>query len=100
MKLNNQEKLAISALRNILDALENGKPIEITTAEQNAIVKVTGIDLKKITARKKDVKCFIKGKEDFNIIFRKPFSDWSEFNKVKSFGYFPFQIKERTVNGA
>ncbi|MBE7646254.1 hypothetical protein G1L02_08335 [Tenacibaculum finnmarkense] len=94
MKLNQSEKLALKTIRNILVAIENGNEITVTSAEQNAIIKLIGVNLKEITVRKKEVKSFVRGKDNFKIIFKKPFADWHEANQIKSYGFFPFQVKE------
>ena len=93
MRLNKREKLAISAFRSILDAIESGESIVVTSAEQTAIKDTLGVDLYEVTRRKKDVESFVRSKDDFKILFRKPFSDWHEANMIMSHGYFPFQIK-------
>ena len=92
--MNKKEKSAIEALKRIIDAIIAGDKVEITAAENTAILNLLGIDLKNITSRKKDIKSFVRGKNDFKIVFRKPFSDWHEANLIKSFGFFPFQIKQ------
>ncbi len=94
MKLNQSEKDAISCLRRVLDRLEAGEEMDIATSEVNAIKKILGIDLKEATFKKKDVAKFVRGKDDFHLTFSAPFSPWSDKNRIRPFGYFPFQIKE------
>lgn len=93
MKLNKREKQAFEALRSVLDAIEQGEVIELDAADANAISSVFGIDLKAITKRKSEIAEFVRGKDDAYIAFNKPFAAWSQHNKVKSYGYFTFQIK-------
>lgn len=97
MKLNSREQKAIDALRRILDRIESSSSkhgIDVSTAEKNAIHECFGIDLYEITFRKKDVETFVRGKDEFKIEFVKPFSPWAKENKIKPYGYFPFQVKK------
>lgn len=98
MKFNQREQIAIKALRKVLDYLERGKALHITRAECTAINELLGIDLYEITHRKGEVDTFVKGKEDFHLVFLKPFSTNAPANKVNAFGYFNFQVKKLKVD--
>ena len=63
MKYNKRELQAIKTLRRIFEALEQHKNIELSTAEANALHECLGWNLRDSTYRKKEVKSFIRGKE-------------------------------------
>ena len=96
MKLTKREQQAISTMREILDAIENDQILDIAAKDYNAIKDCLGIDLKEVTKKKKEVGRLKRGKTKFHLIFSKPFAQWSEFNKVKRYGFFSFQIAEKT----
>lgn len=99
MKLNLDEKQAFEALQKIIDFYTKEKQekkeyLALTTREYRLIKKVFGIDLKEVTYRKKDIEQFARAKDKKHIEFLNPYSPSAYENKVRKYGYFPFQEKK------
>lgn len=99
MKLNFDEKLAFEALQRIIDFYtkeeqDKKEYLALTTREYRLIKKVFGIDLKEVTYRKKDIEQFARAKDKKHIEFLNPYSPSAYENKVRKYGYFPFQEKK------
>lgn len=93
MKYNQREKEAISALNKMARAFREQESTTLSLSEKNALEEVFGIDLKKISLPKSQVKTWIRGKDEPLVKIAPGRSPWSGY--PDTFCFFPFQVKER-----
>lgn len=86
MKLKKKELQRINDTIEILESIKTGETIHIGTGQLDNILRVLDISFYK--KRKKDVKTFVKGKEQHII------EHHNRYGKISTYYYFPFQIEK------
>ena len=95
VKYNKRELEAISALNKIAYAFRHEEGTTLSLSEHNALDEVFGINIKKISLPKSQVKKLVRGKEDHLVEIEPGRSPGSWY--PNTFCFFPFQVKERKI---
>lgn len=93
MTYNKREVQAIGTLEKILKALQQEKRLELSTAEANSLAECLGWNLRETTYLKKEVKTWVRGKEQVLVEIAPPVSSWTKI--ANFYCFFPFQVKEQ-----
>jgi predicted AAA+ superfamily ATPase len=91
VKLNQRQQTALTALKRLIQSLEDGTIIELKEVDTIAIKEVFGFELKSERFLK-NIKTFVKGKDcwHYQIAPGKTLYDIG----IRKHYHFPFQIKE------